>query len=45
MSDVVSQLFFLQVSFVRNLPRLINVFPEAFDNVTLVIKHDKACQL
>ena len=29
----------------RNLPRLIKVFPEAFDDVTLVIKHDKACQL
>lgn len=44
-SDVVSQLFFLHVSFVRNLPRLIKVFPEAFDNVTLVIKRDKASQL
>ena len=29
----------------RNLPRLIKVFPEAFDDATLVIKHDKACQL
>ena len=43
--DVLSQLFCLHVCFVRNLPRLIKVFPEAFDNVTLVIKYDKACQL
>ena len=44
-SDVLSQLLCLHVCFVRSLPRLIKVFPGAFDNVSLVIKHDKACQL